>query len=56
MLVGNGEAQVNVTGLKKGIRICVPVNSVLWDDSGVNGFDNVSVSVLQSKQISSYLP
>nr|CAH0113255.1 unnamed protein product [Daphnia galeata] len=48
VLVGNGKAQVNVTGLKKGIRICVPVNSVLWDDSGVNGFDNGSVSVLQN--------
>ena len=53
MLVGNGEAQVNVTGLKKGMYV---FQLTAWDDSGVNGFDNVSVSVLQSKQISSYLP
>nr|CAH0104636.1 unnamed protein product [Daphnia galeata] len=45
VLVGNGEAQVNVTGLKKGMYV---FQLTAWDDSGVNGFDNVSVSVLQN--------
>lgn len=49
MLVGNDQAQVNVTGLTKGMYV---FQLTAWDDSGVNGFDNVSVSVLQSKQIS----
>ncbi|XP_046464140.1 dyslexia-associated protein KIAA0319-like protein [Daphnia pulex] len=45
-LVGNDQPQVNVTGLTKGLYV---FQLTAWDDSGVSGIDNVSVSVLQKE-------
>lgn len=49
VLFGNDKSQVNVTSLTKGLYV---FQLTAWDDSGVSGIDNVTISVLQSKQIS----
>lgn len=46
VLIGNDEPRVNATGLTKGEYV---FQLTAWDDSGVSGSDNVTVSVRQSK-------
>lgn len=46
VLNGSDQPQVNVTALTKGLYV---FQLTAWDDSGVSGNDNVTVSVRQSK-------
>lgn len=46
VLFGHDQPQVNVTSLTKGLYV---FQLTAWDDSGVSGVDNVTVSVLQKE-------